>query len=511
MNSIQQIVVNMLTGWGAVIVRTGLALFLVPFLLGHLGKEGYGIVGLMTVLIGLLQMADLGMRQALGRELAEQAARNEEEAFNEFFSTAFFFYLIVGLALAVLCVLLAPMLVGFFRVEPAFRETAIKAVRVYGSISFVIAFLTPILHAVITSRNRFDWINNIQMLVALLGALLLFLALSLTHYGLGAWVVAMLVDQLLGFVMAWWIAKKTCPWIRLNPRLMSVNRLRSMFTVGWQVYVLQWTVFVAEESDPLVITRFHGPSGVALYNTGTRLAAVARTLMLTMASQMYPLATRQHVEKNMEKQQRLLLDGTRHTMLLGGLISALMFVYAEPFCRVWLQQALGDDYHVSAQIVRLWAVTNWLVCTACMQWPILLGMRRLKEMLWINVPTALLNIGLSIYFAGFTSWQVSGVLVGTVIASVLRRGLMIVYGARICCVPVMDYIRQALLCPTAITLVVLVLGYGLRWLIDPGGYVTLLLCGMLLVPVWGALVLRFALKTGEREWVVHRLRLVVSA
>ncbi len=64
MSNIGQIIKNTLTGWGAILVRAVIALVMVPILIGAMGKEGYGLIGLFSVLVGLSAVADLGLRSA---------------------------------------------------------------------------------------------------------------------------------------------------------------------------------------------------------------------------------------------------------------------------------------------------------------------------------------------------------------------------------------------------------------------------------------------------------------
>ena len=62
----KQIIKNIFSSWLAVLAQSGIAFFLIPFLITHLGKEGYGLVGLLGVLLGFSQIVDLGLRGALG-------------------------------------------------------------------------------------------------------------------------------------------------------------------------------------------------------------------------------------------------------------------------------------------------------------------------------------------------------------------------------------------------------------------------------------------------------------
>ncbi len=57
------------------------------------------------------------------------------------------------------------------------------------------------------------------------------------------------------------------------------------------MYAIQLTRTLSEKSDPLVISAFFGPAGVALYQPGGKLSTLIRPVVLAMADQMYPLTT----------------------------------------------------------------------------------------------------------------------------------------------------------------------------------------------------------------------------
>jgi O-antigen/teichoic acid export membrane protein len=510
MNTIRQISVNTLTGWGSVLVRTGLAFYIVPFLLLHLGREGYGVVGLLAVLLGLAQAADLGLGSALGRELAEQVARKDQDAFNQLASTTMLLCVAIGAVLVVTCFFAAPAWVTFFNVPEALRDTSINLVRIYGCGAFFCSLIRPVFMGVLTSHFRYDFANNIQAASRILASIMLIVLLQITNWGLYAWVGVLLVSELLALCALIVMAKRVCPEFVLNPKHIRVSRAQSLFRLGWQVYILQLANVIAEKSDPLVIARFFGPLGVALYSPGARLSATLRPLVLALSDQLHPFATRQHVNNEWDKQQKMMLFGTKYTLFLGALSSTMLFAFADPFCAIWLKTSLGEDYLIAAQIVRLWAVIDFLVCTASLQWPILLGMKRLGVMVAIQAGCAVLNIALSVYLTGFTSIGISGVLWGTLLTAFIRRPLLIWYGARVCGLPVLLFVKQALVRPVAIGLVLTSIAVAVRSVLEPASYLSLFVCGLVTTSVWLLLLIMVGLGKEERLVLAQFLRGIVS-
>lgn len=510
MSVIRQVAMNTVTGWGAVLIRTGLAFYMVPFLLQQMGRSGYGIVGLLSVLLSLSAVIDLGLRQALGRELAEQVARDDRATFNELLNTGFVFYIIMGILMAISCLVFADPMVSFFKVPVEMRSMAVGAVRIYGAGAFMLSFISAVYTAALTSGNRFDLRNNIESGSILVTNVMMLLVLSHIKNSLYGWVFVMLTGQLLMMLLYIVAVRRACPWMDLNWKYFRFNRAKSLIGFGWKVYILQLTNMISERSDPLVISRFFGPTGVALYSPGSRLSGILRPIVLTLSTQLHPLATQQHVDNAEKKQQRMLIDGTRYTLLMGTLFSVGLFVFAEPFCLLWLGKALGEDYRIVVTVVQLWAVVDLQICTASMQWPMMLGARRLNAMMIIHGSTAILNIALSIYFTGYTSMGIPGVLVGTILTGLILRPLLIWYGAKVFNIPLLIFVKKTLVRAFILVFFLLPIAYGIRYAIAPDGYLSLLACGSATGAAWLILLFCIGFTSAERFWISNRIKGVFS-
>lgn len=502
MSTVRQILRNTATGWVAVVIRAVIALVMVPFLFRYLGKEGYGLIGLLGVIVGISSVADLGLRGALGRELSEQVARKDSHAFNELASTALALYLCIAGVLAVTVWLLTPWMVNVFKVSEAMRSDAIWLIRIYGSVSVVLSFITPVFSAALSSYHRFDIINSIQIVGGILSSLMLFAVLSVVSNPLYGWVGVMLLFQLVVLVLTIRVYRRYCEGAKVGIQFWNAGRLIPLFKLGGSMYALQMTNALAERSDPLVISYFFGPSGVALYQPGARLSQMIRPVVLTLSNQMHPLATKQHIDNSKEKMEKILILGTKYTLLPGALFSAVMFVFAEPFCRLWLERSIGEDYLVAAQVMMGWALADFMTYAAGTQWPILLGKKKLKFLIWTQIPTAILNILISIYLVGFTSLGIPGVLVATIIIGFVRRPILIWYTAKVCSVRPVDYFKNAYLTPLVCFVMTCIGAYALKWIVLSDTLLTLVLCAGGTSVVWAITCYFIGLTSTEREQVV---------
>jgi len=454
-----RIIINTITGWISVGLRLAIALALVPLLLTKMGTDGYGLIGLISVIVGFSTIADMGLRKALGRELSQKVASGDVSGFRSLTSTALLLYLALAAILITVEWILAPWFITIFNVEKNIQVDALWLIRIYGSITVLLSFISPIFTASLQSFLRFDFINNVTSVKGIIAGILLFIGLIFSDIApLIVWATVMLSLHIAELVVLWLFYKKNCYSGKLNLKYFDYRELKPLFKLGGSMYILQLTSALAERSDPLVISYFFGTFGVALYQSGAKLSQTLRPLVLTLSNQMHPLTTRFHVLSQADKQKKALILGTRYTLVIGLCFSAGILLFSDSFCKLWLFSSLNSDYMTVSRIMKLLALASIFDYAAAMHWPTLLGMKKLKFAISVQIPASIFNIAVSIYLVGFTEWGISGVLVATIISGALRRPLFIWYVCRMTRLSIKEYINTAYL-PPLIQFIMLLLFY----------------------------------------------------
>jgi len=506
MSTIKQIAQNMFTGWMAIVIRAGIAFFMVPFLLTQLGRESYGLIGILSVLIGFSQVADFGLRRALGRELAEKSAKADMNDFNELTNTAFLLYLVISIILAIVLIILAPWFTNVFNIPDNLKFQAIYLIRLYGASTLILSFVTPTFSAVLTSNHRYDVVNTINMLIGVVFSLAIFVFVSLASNKLYAWAYVMLIDKVALLIFMYLFAKKYVKKLKVSYNYVNFRHLKSLAKLGGYLYSLRLTELLSQSSDPLVISYFFGPAGVALYQPGTRLSHMFRPVVCTLANQLYPLTTKQHVSNNELRMQQLLVFGTKYTLLLGVLAVVGIISLAYPLCRLWLGDSLGADYKVVAIILIGWAVADFMAYASGSQFAVLLGKKHLKFLMWTQLPSAFVNLALSIFLVGYTSLGIPGVLVATVAIGLIRRPILIWHTANVCGMRTIEYFMNSYSKPLLMMSALGMIAYLIRTVWTPSTWQGIILFAVNLTIVW--LVLSWFIVIGkfEKEHLMAVLR-----
>ena len=482
-----RIAFNQVVGWAASLTQVVVGLLMVPFLIGSLGQEGFGLISLLAVLVSMSALADFGLRTALERHLAEQVANGRHQRFKELLSSALILMAGAGLLAGLGVVVLAPWLAEWFGLSPAVARDGVALIRCYGGLAIPLSFVIPVYAAVLTAHGRFDLLSGLYGLTTVVQALALVIVLGLTTLGLYGWLVVSLGDHLLRLLLLRHVGLRQAPNARTSARLFKRDAVGELFSLGWSVSAPQLAKALGAHANSFVLATVLGPAAVAVYRAGTVLPSRIQPLM-SLADQLHPFATAYHASGQATRLRETLIRGTRYTLLLGILPCVVLGVFAEPIARFWLARSLGPDYRVAAQVMAGWSVVELIAYSGGAQWPVLLAMKRLRFLVWASLPMAVLNVAVSICLVVWTSLGVNGVVVATIVIGMIWRPILIVYTARACGLDPMAYVRQAYLGPVGVVAALgswawLLLGLGVADSL-PGLVAVVLATGL----VWLALV-----------------------
>ncbi len=209
-----------------------------------LTPDDYGLVGMVTVVIGFVSMfKDAGL---------SIATVQEKEISHEQISTLFWLNMIISAILG-LCILAVSPMVALFYGKP--ELTAITAAL---SISFIISGLT-IQHQALQMRHmRFGVLAGIQIgsQIVTLAVTVILAVLGWRYWSLvGGAIAQALAGTLLTYI--------TCPWV--PGRLRRGTGIRGMLKFGGYMTGFNIISYFARNADNILIGRYIGSEALGLY------------------------------------------------------------------------------------------------------------------------------------------------------------------------------------------------------------------------------------------------------
>lgn len=491
--------------WLSFVLLASIGIVLVPFLIRELGRDVYGLAILLGVIVGLSGVADIGLRAALGRHLSEALASGDIHAYNSLAASAAAVWLTVGCILSGLCVVFSGPIVAFMEIPIDLHDQARLLLMLLGGASIFIAFIQPLFNAILSSHNRFDVISRLNAFQGVSSGLLLFVVLSYSDTGIYGWAAVTMGCKILLLIASAVFACRVMPEYQFSFRLVSIKSFRKLISLSGYLFFLNLTNLLSSKADPIILSRFLGPASLALYNPGLTLSSRVRPLVLVLANQLYPVTTKFHTTGNDEQMKNVLFVGTRLTLCMGIGVFAILGIFSQSICRVWLEGTLGEDYQLAGYVLLGWALIDLAQAAAGSQWPVMIGKDKVRFVAYTQFPLSILNISASVYFVTQTELGVVGVVVPTVVIGVFRRMLTTLYVRRLLRLGYWEYLREAYLRPLIVFLIIVPVGCIIALSFPADTLIDLLVSCLILSSLWALLFFAFGVLPQERRVIYDKV------
>lgn len=322
-----------------------------PRLVASLGETSFGLFSLAWVIIGYLTFLDIGVSRAATKYISEHLAEKDIESAREIIRTALISNFILGLVGGLAVVTASPFLIhSVFKVSADLEHQAWLVFCIVG-VSVPVLLMHGVLRAVLTSFQRFDWINSINALVtAIQWGAACWLAWS--GYGVSAVVLASVVARM---VAAAAYAALMFRLVRGSGRSRGwglVGLLKLLRFGGW-VTVSQLVGPVLVFLDRILIASFVSLGAVTLYTVPYEAMTRLRIIPSSLVSTLYPALSERGTADETSNLQRLYEGSVRYLLLvlLPGI--AFLVVLGPDILTLWMG---GEFAKNTALVLRFLAV-----------------------------------------------------------------------------------------------------------------------------------------------------------
>ncbi len=471
----------------------GVGIWLVPYLVRHLGTAAYGLIpiaGMLTQYVGLISQS---ISSAVSRFLTIALQRDDADEANRIFSTAFFSYLCIGLLqipLFGLIIYLADRIISI--PEELFRDAI--TLLVCSAAAFVVNLVSSVFGVPAYAFNRLDISRSIDIarqLIRLLGVVSLFTLLGPTLRYVGyvdlAIAVILCPVQLV-------IAGRLAPRLRLRLRHYDWGKIRSLTTMGGWLLVNNVGTLLFLRMDVWVCNRFIGPETAGEYAAVLQWPTLIRHGGAIIAAVTAPMIVIYYAKSEMEQLIRLSRISVRLLSLLLTVPIAVMCVFSAPLLRLWL----GESYtHLAPlMVVMLCHLASNVGIVPLFN--IHVAMNKVRVPAVVTLVMGGFNLALAVTAAAYLGWGAMGVAVaGAAVLSAKNAIWTPLYTARILKVRWHTFFKPY---AGAAGLMVgfLALGYLLTRMTTPESWVALAATAVGMTVVGFAVVV-FILPSGDRQ------------
>jgi O-antigen/teichoic acid export membrane protein len=437
------------------------ALASVPLLIGALGVEGYGIVVIVSSVIGYFAILDINMSAGAIKFLAESHASGDRHRFSETFWFGACFYGLLGIVGATMIFFGADWLVErLFDLPEATQASSSLALKI-GALGFALTQAQHYLIVVPQALQRFDrsaqseaffgiLVNIASVIVALAGGGIAgVIAVRVGVSALNALYLVYLLHRLeLHITLRW-------PGRELRRALMSFSAY---------AYLSKLASTMHQHGDKLIIGALAGPAALTFYTVPVTLANRILGLTYRISSVIYPRVSALAATGKMDELQPIYVGTMRYVTYINLIALGMIILAGDEFLRRWV----GEEFVVNGYPILI-LVTLALLTDSLTNVPSMVNDALGHP--HVSGAFALMRglLGVAAVFIGVSVAGITGAAVAHLLSAALLTTAFLLYvHGRTVPIAFADSVRDGWGRSVMVGLVIFSLMFPLKWLLPAG-------------------------------------------
>ena len=403
------ILTSTISNYILLIFKIILSLLLVRIMFLGISQEEYGFWALLWTIFGYSLLLDFGFGTAVLKATSEASAKNSWIDFDETISTVFFSYAILSIIILIFTFAMATNLENIF----VFSNTALidyykNVFYIFGlgtALIFPLGFFREILRGLQKIKLR----NTIDLIFLISNFILLFLCVRYNYSLVYMAIVVILIQLFTNMIMAFYVFKHL-PKLKISYKFFKKQRVYELMSFSLFAYFIMFSNVIIFRTDVLVISMFSSLALVALYQIVSRLTELFRQFSTQIHDIIAPLASYLFVKKDHNELHNILFITNKVIGFISTLIFIPTFIFIEELLFFYLE-IRNEELVNTAKILLFSMYILVFLRSSCVQ--VLLMCNKHKQLAFIAVCEAILNLVLSIYLIKY--YSIMGVALGTLI------------------------------------------------------------------------------------------------
>lgn len=494
----RRFVLNASLGLIGKLAHLAASVFLVAYILRHLGLERFGLVVTSATMIAFLGLIQSGAAAGLGRQFNLLLSRGEVDSLRRHYSAGVILSSLVAALMGVGLLLLLLFPWSWTGAPSGQDAEGRRVLGLLGLASLINCLALPAL-AGLQATHRIDVIEKTHLagVTIRVGGTIAFF--ELVGPSADGYAAVLLLEQALVSAVTMLTRRRLMPEVTFQTR--NIDRRLLADVTGFNALNLVANInYVAFMQVPaLLLARCEGLAAAGLYGVALQLNNLVRGLLQPAVNALAPIATSLHATDRKETSAKLFLLTTKCFVAAAALLWTSFHFLGEAVLRLWLQREIGPLNEALPWLIA--ASAAGVAAMPASVFTLALGRVRLPALSGLCLATAM-----TIVLIGTTAaeWQPALIRSGILLfvffgAYQVVRIVDAVVALRIAGSEVLPSIGLALL---PALLLAPVLSLTDRW--TTGGSAGALVSVLSIAAFVSAIVLRFACFTpGERELLMR--------
>lgn len=319
------------------------ALVTVPMVIHGLGKDRYGLLGIIWLVIGYFSLFDMGIGRALTKLVAENLGLGKREELPKIIWTAFWMILAMGVVGAVIGILASqPLIYHLLNVPPELRREGVISF-IMASVSIPVVILSAAFIGVLEAHQKFSVITMVRIPLGVMTYLAPVISLLFTT-NLVAAVGVLIFTRVIAMAIYFQCVMRVSQDL-LRPVKWTRKYVMELFGFGGWITVSNTISPLMTYMDRLFIGGSLNLTAVTYYATPYAMLGNLQIIPQSIQGVLFPTLTT--VAKSDPERLPLLYDRSTHIMFLLMLLpTSFSFLFAPELLQLWL----GTEFRIAGTL-----------------------------------------------------------------------------------------------------------------------------------------------------------------
>jgi len=361
---------NALWNAGGFLISVVISFISIPLFIKYLGDQNYGLYILLNSVMAGFGLLNFGVAPATIKFVAESTGRGDYEEANRFINSTLCFNLIIGVAGALIIVLLASILVhDLFRIPENARDMVLICFY-WTAIGWFVSQVTQTLRAIPAAFQNFKLLIFGTTLFSALSTILGILVLSWR----GTLVNLVQANVAVSFfsVLGWFfLARSAFPNMRINFVILEWKIIKKTLRYGlWHtIGNLGWIAY--SSLDKIIIGIFLPPATVGYYNIAVTICSKLHAGLNSIGVILFPLISYLQGKSDSKGIYKYFINGGWIIASMASIGYLPLVLFGKSFLSIWINPIFAEK---SSQVFLIVTIAYLIQASSHIRYNFLAGM-----------------------------------------------------------------------------------------------------------------------------------------
>ena len=414
MNIKNTIISNTIVSGAASLVVSLLSFIFIPYILGQLGVEKFGVYGMLLMFssVGYVSLLEFGLLDANSKQTAYYLKTKDYDKLSSIFSTALVILLIIGILLGTLGYFISPYIVDyFFSVFEKDRVQTITSLQ-YIFVANLLLFPNFILTGALQGAQKFVYAKGSQTISTLINYLLILIFLY-NDPQLSDIFNALMLSSFTHLLMNIYFIKKDNSYFQFNFHMFNFQTCKELWGISKYLSFGKISSLIYTNTDRVIIGLLGTSHMMANFEILIKIPRFIKSIIGLGSGAIMPMASLLSVNENLEnkRQKKLLIKAMKFNCYFFIPFGIFAIIYSPQIINVWV----GKDFLFLTNYLRVLIVWSLLGLFSNIGGGIIVGTGiRLKQYTYLSYGISFIKVLL--LFLLFKSMELWAIVISSLLS-----------------------------------------------------------------------------------------------